>query len=307
MSLRFFVLTCDRCQAEFSYCPGQPRYVYADSVGETITASVADCWCEHCEKPTKMQRPMSKASLSKDLESLRERLNHLPKSGLLGLFGRRPSVDEMHERDEIKFQIERNMELLRFLGPRVVDGRCLSCGSSNVTPLSESKNLVHPFCGGRLLVEEGGRLSFSPSPAITIPLGDELESPRSANAQQTIGLRRRAQDRNEYNRLVDQILNRDYGVATRDNDLFPGVLKYLELIDTSWKNEASEDECAMQIATLYLSGLFRKKLWEDARPLAGKLDTLGPEGVKNGVVRDEIWQKCVALVERTQRDSGSAR
>jgi len=109
-------------------------------------------------------------------------------------------------------------------------------------------------------------------------------------------------NRKKYNETVDVKLNNEYQIRTQDNPKFPGILKYLELIDVSWNNNASEDECAMQIATMYLCGLFRNQYWDDARPLAERLDTIGPYGVRRGLVRQEVWEKCIALVEKTQCD-----
>lgn len=109
-------------------------------------------------------------------------------------------------------------------------------------------------------------------------------------------------NRKKYNADVDVKLNNEYQIKTRDNQHFPGILKYLELIDASWNSNATEDECAMQIATLYLCGLFRNRLWEDGRVVAGRLDQVGPYGVQVGLVRLEVWEKCVAIVESTQRE-----
>lgn len=104
-------------------------------------------------------------------------------------------------------------------------------------------------------------------------------------------------NRKKYNASVDVKLNNEYQISTRDNPHFPGVLKYLELIDVSWNNKASEDECAMQIATLYLSGLFRASLFEEAKAVSERLVHIGQYGVERGLVRIEIFEKCIALGE----------
>ncbi len=109
-------------------------------------------------------------------------------------------------------------------------------------------------------------------------------------------------NRKKYNAAVDVKLNNEYQIRTRDNPNFPGVLKYLELIDVSWNDNGSEDECAMQIATLYLCGLLRHALWDEGRVVAGRFDQIGPYGVQRGLVRAEVWEKCVALVEKTKRE-----
>lgn len=109
-------------------------------------------------------------------------------------------------------------------------------------------------------------------------------------------------NRKKYNGSVDVKLNNEYQIPTQDNPKFPGVLQYLALIDESWNNYASEDECAMQIATLYVCGLFRQHLWEEARLIAERMDHIGPFGIKHGLIRSEVWDKCIALVEKTQRE-----
>jgi hypothetical protein len=109
--------------------------------------------------------------------------------------------------------------------------------------------------------------------------------------------------RMKYNATVDIKLNNEYNIKTQDNPLFPGVLKYLELIDASWNNNASEDECALQIATLYLCGLIRGNLVDDAKVLAGRVDQVAQYGVDRNLIRQDIWDKCIALVQKNQRET----
>jgi hypothetical protein len=109
-------------------------------------------------------------------------------------------------------------------------------------------------------------------------------------------------NRKKYNAAVDVKLNNEYQIRTQDNPNFPGILKYLQLIDVSWNDKGSEDECAMQIASLYLCGLFRHSLWDEGRVVSGRFNHVGPYGVERGLIRQEVWKKCVALVERTQRE-----
>ena len=113
--------------------------------------------------------------------------------------------------------------------------------------------------------------------------------------------------RKKYNATVDVKLNNEYQIRTQDNPKFPGVLKYLELIDVSWNNQATEDECAMQIATLYLCGLFRHQFWDEARSVAARFDQIGPFGIERGLIHPEVWEKCAALVDKTQREASGAQ
>lgn len=109
-------------------------------------------------------------------------------------------------------------------------------------------------------------------------------------------------NRKKYNGAVDVKLNNEYQIETRDNPHFPGILKYLEFIDVSWNENATEDECALRIATLYLSGLIRHGLWDEGRVVASRFEHVGPYGVERGLIRLEIWEKCVALIQKTQRE-----
>ncbi|MCW5614367.1 MAG: hypothetical protein KIT32_04550 [Rhodocyclaceae bacterium] len=108
--------------------------------------------------------------------------------------------------------------------------------------------------------------------------------------------------RKKYNAAVDVKLNNEFQIQTRGNPNFPGVLKYLELIDVSWNNKASEDECALQIATLYLCGLVRHSFWDECQVISGRFGQVGPYGVERGLIRQEVWDKCVSLVKKAQRE-----
>ena len=44
-------------------------------------------------------------------------------------------------------------------------------------------------------------------------------------------------NRKQYNGSVDVKLIEDYGIATRDNQKFPGVLAYLKMIDQAWDSK----------------------------------------------------------------------
>ncbi len=113
-------------------------------------------------------------------------------------------------------------------------------------------------------------------------------------------------NRKKYNGTVDVKLNNEYQIRTRDNPNFPGSLKYLEYIDVGWNNNASEDECAMQIATLYLCGLIRHKLVDEEREVANRIKQIGSFGVDRGLIREQFWENCNALIENNRRGvSGS--
>ena len=109
-------------------------------------------------------------------------------------------------------------------------------------------------------------------------------------------------NRKKYNAVVDTKLNNEYQIRTQDNQHFPGILTYLKLIDTPYYDGATEDECALQIASLYLSGAIRNSLVEEARAVSTRIGQVGPFGIERGLIRQEVWDKCVALVEKTRRE-----
>lgn len=105
-------------------------------------------------------------------------------------------------------------------------------------------------------------------------------------------------NRKQYNGTVDEKLTSAYGIATRDNPRFPGVLAYLGLIDQAWENKFTEEEAAMFIATLYYSGLRREGHHQDARALAPRLSATGQADFAAGKIGMQRLAAFMAAIEK---------
>ncbi|MFZ1642560.1 MAG: hypothetical protein WAV07_14245 [Candidatus Contendobacter sp.] len=110
-------------------------------------------------------------------------------------------------------------------------------------------------------------------------------------------------NRKQYNGTVDTKLNDDYGIATRDNPKFPGVLAYLKMIDEAWAAKFTEEEAAMFIATLYYSGLKREGYHAEARALGLRLSSTGQADFAAGRISTHRLAAFMAAVEKANASS----
>lgn len=107
-------------------------------------------------------------------------------------------------------------------------------------------------------------------------------------------------NRKKYNGTVDTKLNNEYGIRTQGNPNFPGALAYLRMIDTPFNSGYTEDECALQIATLYLCGTMKHGLHDEGRQIEARLNQVVQFGIKTRQIREELWLKCGEMIERTR-------
>ena len=114
-------------------------------------------------------------------------------------------------------------------------------------------------------------------------------------------------NRKKYNGTVDTKLNNEYGIKTQGNSNFPGALAYLELIDGPFNNGYTEDECALGIATLYLSGAIKRGLHDESGAIESRMHQVVPFGIKTKQIRQELWSQCNAILERARNEAGSGR
>jgi hypothetical protein len=105
-------------------------------------------------------------------------------------------------------------------------------------------------------------------------------------------------DRKRYNGSVDVKLNEGYGIVTRDNPKFPGVLAFLKLIDQAWDAKFTEEEAAMFIATVYYSGLKREGYNADAQVLAALLSSTGQADFGTGKISLQRLASFLATVAK---------
>lgn len=104
-------------------------------------------------------------------------------------------------------------------------------------------------------------------------------------------------NRKKYNGTVDTKLNNEYQILTRDNELFPGLMAYLQLIDNAWAASMTEDEAAMYIATLYYCGLVQSGHNAEARAVGFRLNSVGQFGVNNGSISQDKALKFLAAIQ----------
>lgn len=105
-------------------------------------------------------------------------------------------------------------------------------------------------------------------------------------------------NRKQYNGSVDEKLTNGYGIATRDNPKFPGVLAYLGLIDQAWDGRFTEEEAAMFVATLYYSGLKREGHHAEARALAPRHSAIGQADFGAGKIGMQRLTAFIAAIEK---------
>lgn len=105
-------------------------------------------------------------------------------------------------------------------------------------------------------------------------------------------------NRKQYNGTVDAKINDGYGIATKDNAKFPGVLAYLRMIDQAWDSKFTEEEAAMYITTLYYSGLMREGHAAEAKALASRLATMGQTDFTDGKISMHRLATFMAAVEK---------
>lgn len=104
-------------------------------------------------------------------------------------------------------------------------------------------------------------------------------------------------NRKQYNGTVDAKLNNEYQIQTRDNEFFPGLSDYLQLIGNAWDAKMSEDEAAMYLASLYAAGLKKHGFYDVAWPVVERLTAVGEFGVSRGMIRAELAARFMSAVE----------
>ncbi len=115
-------------------------------------------------------------------------------------------------------------------------------------------------------------------------------------------------NRKRYNGAVDTKLVSEYMIVTdrERNSRFPGVNKYLEMIDQAWNAKFTEEEAAMFIATLYYSGLKQNGHHEDARQLAKQLSRIGQSEFAAGKIGIQRLQSFMAHIEKANKGVGGS-
>lgn len=112
--------------------------------------------------------------------------------------------------------------------------------------------------------------------------------------------------RKKYNGSVDKKLTESYGIDTRDNPKFPGVLAYLKIIDQTWSARFTEEEAAMYIASLYYSGLKKEGFHTEANALGQKIARIGQSDFSAGKISAHRLATFMAHIENANNSQKTA-
>lgn len=111
-------------------------------------------------------------------------------------------------------------------------------------------------------------------------------------------------NRNKYNGVVDLKLNNEYQIRTRDNENFPAIGAYLELIDNAWNTKMSEDEGALYVATLYYCGILKIGLREEASALHSHIQSVAGFGLSKGIISQDRWLRFSGAIQQANQEAG---
>lgn len=106
--------------------------------------------------------------------------------------------------------------------------------------------------------------------------------------------------RKRFNGDVDTKVNNEYDIRTRENPNFPGIDRYLQILDEAWNNKFTEDEAAMFVATLYYSGLVKAGKHDLAEQLRQRLATVPKFGIEKGTISIHRLTAFLAHIEGAQ-------
>lgn len=109
-------------------------------------------------------------------------------------------------------------------------------------------------------------------------------------------------NRKKYNGAVDAKLNNEYQIETRENEFFPGINAYLQLLDTASNAQMNEDEAAMYVASLYAAGLKKHGFYDIAWPVVERLIAVGRFGVERGMIRVALADSFMNAVDSARPD-----
>lgn len=109
-------------------------------------------------------------------------------------------------------------------------------------------------------------------------------------------------NRRKYNENIDLKLNNEYGISTKDNSYFPGVLPYLEIIDQMRDEGYTEEEAAMFIASLYYSHLMRDGNAAEANALSSRFTLASATDFGAGKISMQRLATFMAVIEKANAD-----
>jgi hypothetical protein len=106
-----------------------------------------------------------------------------------------------------------------------------------------------------------------------------------------------------FNGEVDIKLNNEYQIPTRDNHDFPGLNRYLELVDIAWESEMNADETAMYIAVLLYCGFIKHEDFVKGENLLSRIEQISAFGLSKGLIGDARWDKFSQAIKEAKPNS----
>jgi hypothetical protein len=165
MSLPFFRLHCTDCDyCTYFYYDTEYRFLDAHAIG--FEPSLEMCWCHSCENLAIVATPVTEQHIASEVR----RLQALCEKERAPIFGFLPKHKISAKEQLFQQQIDRLHLSVEFFKQREMESVCLQCGGKEVEEFDidilNSDNPVdigvyHWECGGRILVNKEGRISFA--------------------------------------------------------------------------------------------------------------------------------------------------
>ena len=134
-------ITCERCAESFSMDSVWGNFLYELPGGTRLPLEREMAWCNSCGMPSEVENLDHSPALQEELGSVAQELASLPR----GLASLMPASRKRSQ--ELASKIETLQRHLTYLKNRTDPPRCLTCGSTDWTPMP-STGFKHPGCGG---------------------------------------------------------------------------------------------------------------------------------------------------------------
>jgi hypothetical protein len=177
MSAPVYEFTCTACDFDGCYASGTGARVYLLPDGSNVNVPWDTGWCSQCQTIRRIQRGISPVEVEAECHKLKTepKPDHDRKMGDWFASIRRITVDFPLTYGDL----EDGQKLLALLGGRTALNACQHCRSTAVEimhlgetgPAPTVLPHLHPGCGGRLMVKEGLRISWTPgAPLVLAPV-----------------------------------------------------------------------------------------------------------------------------------------
>ena len=151
------LIECTRCDFSTSSARIRGEHIYILPIGEHINARLTTGWCHKCRNVEPIEFLPRVNDVANELNIFKIRRAQLCKRGILS----RIIDSKKTELANLDEMIQNTTRMLQFLQARKSPPRCMTCGGTSyeliVIPSPQpgatiDSGLIHPGCGGRLLV-----------------------------------------------------------------------------------------------------------------------------------------------------------